>query len=181
MYYSGIGSRETPNDALEIMKWLAFELFEKGYILRSGGAQGADQAFEIGLANAECNKTKIQNAAEIYLPWDNFEEATRTWINPIRKEPQEEAYEIAANFHPAWGRLSFGAKKLHARNVHQIFGYDVTQPYFSEFVICWTKNAKGGGGTGQAIRIAKEFDVPVYDLANEESLLKITDRIIEDG
>lgn len=179
MYYSGIGSRETPDDVLEIMKWLSFELFEKGYTLRSGGAKGADQAFENGLANAECNKTRIQNAAEIYLPWENFEEGTRTWIKAIRKEPQEEAYEIAANFHPSWGRLSFGAKKLHARNVHQVFGYDVTQPYFSEFVICWTKNARGGGGTGQAIRIAKEFDVPVYDLANEESLLKITDRIIE--
>jgi len=180
MYYTGVGSRETPGDAIEIMKWLAFELFEKGYTLRSGGAPGADQAFERGLAESHCDKNKIQNAAEIYLPWPSFEAENRTWIEAIRKEPQKEAYAIAAKFHPSWTRLSQGGKKLHARNVHQIFGFDVTNPYFSEFVICWTKNARGGGGTSQAIRIAREFDVPVYDLADEQALLKITDRMIND-
>ena len=35
----------------------------------------------------------------------------------------------------------------------------------SKFVICWTKNGKGTGGTGQAIRIAKGFGIPVFDLA----------------
>jgi hypothetical protein len=37
-----------------------------------------------------------------------------------------------------------------------------------EFVICWTSNGKDSGGTGQAIRIAKAFDIPVFNLYNKE-------------
>lgn len=32
-------------------------------------------------------------------------------------------------------------------------------------VICWTKEGKRGGGTGQALRIAQHFYIPIFDLA----------------
>jgi len=41
MNYSGIGSRETPDDILELMKAVAYKLAGRGYTLRSGGADGA--------------------------------------------------------------------------------------------------------------------------------------------
>ena len=44
--FVGIGSRETPKELLsEITKFAAI-MASKGWILRSGGAQGADTAFE---------------------------------------------------------------------------------------------------------------------------------------
>ena len=46
MTYAGIGSRATPQAELEAMTEAAKMLSEKGYTLRSGGAKGADTAFE---------------------------------------------------------------------------------------------------------------------------------------
>ena len=34
-----------------------------------------------------------------------------------------------------------------------------------EFIICWTPGGKVTGGTGQAIRIAKDLDIRVFNLA----------------
>jgi len=47
-YYAGIGARSTPQNILDIMTNLAHKLSEKEYILRSGGALGADMAFDEG-------------------------------------------------------------------------------------------------------------------------------------
>jgi len=48
IYYAGIGSRSTPDNVLGIMEKLGIVLAKKGFILRSGGADGADKAFEKG-------------------------------------------------------------------------------------------------------------------------------------
>ena len=42
--YTGIGSRETPEEVLKDMKKLGYILAENGWSLRSGHAPGADQA-----------------------------------------------------------------------------------------------------------------------------------------
>ena len=46
--YTGIGSRNTPKEVLELMKTIGKYLGCLGYELRSGGADGADSAFESG-------------------------------------------------------------------------------------------------------------------------------------
>ena len=48
MYYAGIGSRETPGLMLGAFARIGEFLAKKGYTLRSGGADGADTAFEVG-------------------------------------------------------------------------------------------------------------------------------------
>lgn len=40
-------------------------------------------------------------------------------------------------------------------------GWDLST--LSDFVICYTKGGKGSGGTGQALRIAKVYNVPIFD------------------
>ena len=65
IYYAGIGSRSTPDNVLGIMEKLGIVLAKKGFILRSGGADGADKAFEKGCDLASGQK-------EIYLPWKGF-------------------------------------------------------------------------------------------------------------
>jgi predicted Rossmann fold nucleotide-binding protein DprA/Smf involved in DNA uptake len=51
MYYTGVGSRECPTYILDLMTQYATVLNNKGYILRSGGALGADSAFQSGSTN----------------------------------------------------------------------------------------------------------------------------------
>jgi hypothetical protein len=69
IYFAGIGSRETPIDVLDIMQKLSIVFAKKGWILRSGHAPGADQAFEKG-----CDK--VNGPKEIYIPWKGFEGST---------------------------------------------------------------------------------------------------------
>lgn len=155
-YYTGIGSRETPNEIGLIMVEIAKVMASKGYVLRSGGANGADTAFEMG-----CNHAN--GAKEIYVPWDGF-----NGIYDGISSTGMEAEQIASQFHPAWHRCSQGAKKMHTRNVHQILGMDLDTP--TSGVVCWTPKGSGSGGTGQAIRIARHYGIPVNDLGLEDNL-----------
>jgi hypothetical protein len=148
--YAGIGSRKTPLPVLVAMRAIGKDLAERGWLLRSGGALGADSAFEEGCDVASGSK-------EIFLPWIQFNGHTSVLHNPSL-----EAYRMAKEFHPAWDKLTTGAQKLMARNSHQVFGPDLNNPV--KMLICWTPNGSGEGGTGQAIRIAREFDIPVIDL-----------------
>jgi hypothetical protein len=147
-FYAGIGSRRTPDDVLDLMERIAAQLSEDGWTLRSGHAPGADQAFERGAGGR----------AEIFLPWQTFESGVRT-DGFTYAEPRVAAYEIASEFHPAWNRCSRGARMLHARNVHQILGYNLDLPV--DFVVCWTD---GKGGTEQALRIARHYDISISNL-----------------
>lgn len=157
--YAGIGSRETPDAILEVMKSIGYNLAQKGWGLRSGHAPGADTAFEQGCIAADGLK-------EIYLPWAGFEGAPK--MHPAYSVPPMSPYQmqLAAQFHPAWDKCKDGARKLHARNLNQILGRNVEQPLMTSMVVCWTPGAKATGGTGQAIRMANHFKIPVFDLAD---------------
>ena len=95
----------------------------------------------------------------------------------IQNRPSKEAYRIAERFHPAWERLDPPARALHARNAHQILGRDLSAP--AGVVICWTENgsrdggAAGTGGTGQALRIAAGYGVPVLNIALSEDAERV--------
>ena len=64
-YYTGIGSRNIPDTYFNLIVVIAEYMAKQGYILRSGGADGSDTAFEIG-----CDK--VNGKKEIYLPWKSF-------------------------------------------------------------------------------------------------------------
>ena len=49
--YAGIGSRRTPDDVLRLMSRLAAQLYQRSWVLRTGGADGADDAFLSGLGH----------------------------------------------------------------------------------------------------------------------------------
>jgi len=167
MIYAGIGSRETPEAILLFMERAAANLAAKGYTLRSGAANGADSAFEKG-----CDASKGKK--EIYIPWGGFngrqhDEPTGVYcLSFMPPTVVEAAKAVARNHHPAWDRISFGGRLLHTRNVMQVLGKTLSEPV--DFIICWTEGGKGEGGTGQAIRIANSYNVPVYDLAKLEDM-----------
>ena len=123
-YYTGVGSRKTPEDIQREMTLLASDLSDE-YILRSGGADGADLAFELGVTNG--NK-------EIYLPWNGFNgNQSELYDNPL----DYRAEKLAARFHAGnWKTFKESIKKLHTRNVYQVLGHDLETP--SDFLLCWT-------------------------------------------
>ena len=145
--YAGIGSRETPKEILELMTLAAKAFADKGFTLRSGGAIGADIAFEKG-----CGTNK-----EIFRA----------------KDCTEAAKEMTSKYHPAWGKCNDYARNLHGRNCQILLGRDVTNPEPVKFVLCWTKDGKDTGGTGQAIRIATDMGIPVYNLYHREVVERI--------
>lgn len=153
MIYAGVGSRETPGNTIIKMQRIATYLSkEYDAILRSGGAVGADSAFETG-----CDK--VRGKKEIFY--------AKEYQNKIKpsKEAWEEAERIASKIHPAWERCSEYAKKLHSRNCFQILGADLNSPV--EFVVCYAKEDSNGnpqGGTRTAIMLARECNISVYNL-----------------
>ena len=64
--YTGASSRETLSEVLEEMRVIGESLAWAGFTLRSGGAGGADRAFEEGARRV------FGTRLEIYLPWRRF-------------------------------------------------------------------------------------------------------------
>lgn len=145
-FYAGIGSRETPQDVLTLMSKIAKGLCKKNYVLQSGGAKGADSAFSNAALDVggDCNiftaKSQLPLWTQVFTDF----------------------------FHPAPNRLKDFPRKLMCRNAMQILGRNGDTPV--DFVVCWTKDGKASGGTGQAIRIAEYFGIPVFNLKNEDAL-----------
>lgn len=164
--YAGIGSRDTPEHVLKVMAHLSAYLYTQGWTLRSGGADGADRAFEWGVNSmADLGKTLRDHAKEIYLPWAGFNN------NPSELHPgnipfSDEEISVSASFHPAWDKCSPSARKLHQRNLRQLLGCQAVcgdQVQMSKFVVCWTPNGDLRGGTSQALRIAIACEIPIFN------------------
>lgn len=165
-WYAGVGSRETPPVVAAMMKEQAAKLESLGYVLRSGGADGADLAFESG-----CTRK------EIFLPWEGFNGNP----SPLSYIP-DWCYQIASLYHPGWRHLKQGAQSLMARNVQQVLGQNEYSEN-SRFVLCWTPDGVETtttnltGGTGQAIRIAVSYGIPVINMKNADWLHKLREII----
>lgn len=127
--YAGIGSRETPENTLFMMQLIAGFLDSKGFLLRSGGAKGADTAFETGAV-----------AKTVFY--------AKHWIhNGVRHGPPEKnrniyfesywslAYSITCKYyHSDLTKRPQYVRDLMTRNVFQVLGYDLNT--HSDFVIC---------------------------------------------
>jgi len=202
--YAGVGSRETPADVLQVMTRFARHMESRGYILRSGGAPGADTAFEDGAS---------ESAREIYLPWPAFNGRS----SPFER-PSVAAIKLGMRYHPMLAALpqdwetrdwtqdtAQGRKlseeqrkkfneekrkkirtltKLMGRNCHQVLGRSLDDKV--SFLICWTQDAADGttiptsdksGGTGQAIRIAADHGVRVYNLKDAQVMADVMRKI----
>ncbi|MHA2280124.1 MAG: hypothetical protein ACXAC5_04510 [Promethearchaeota archaeon] len=145
LYYAGIGSRTTPYSICGIMTEIAKILNSEGYILRSGGAEGADTAFKNGAGDA----------------WEVFRP----------KDATPEAIEEASKFHPAWHNCNDYVRRLHGRNAQIILGRDLDKPV--EFTMLWTPGGKTIGGTGLGIRISDHHKITIKNLYDPEILNEI--------
>ncbi len=156
IWYAGIGSRQTPSDALSSMQRAATALAKANIGVRTGGAKGADQAFFDGWKKVG-NKSLI----EVFIPYNGFRGFCYDKKNCFGP-PTKEARLMAKEFHPYWSKLGDRGRDFHARNCYQVMGYNLNNP--ANFILCYTPNGKIIGGTGQALRLAKEFNIPVFNL-----------------
>lgn len=129
----------------------------KGRVLRSGGARGADSAFIYGVQDS-----RVKDSAEIYVASKKDGHKWQSDTNIIISDIPNEAFDMAEKYHPKYYTLSPYVKRLMARNVMQIFGKHLDNPV--DFVVCYTHDGKDSGGTGQAIRIAWDYNIPVFNL-----------------
>lgn len=149
--YAGVGSRTTPPDVLAEMTRVASRLASMGYTLRSGGAQGADLAFEAGAGPMK----------EIF---------------PGSARAGAREHAIAREVHPSPFALDRSRNpgfvwNLMARNTNQVFGRNLDSPV--DFVLCWTpdgaehhgERTRATGGTGQAIEMASRKGIPVINMS----------------
>lgn len=153
-YYAGIGSRETPDETLLSMTNIGRIMEEMGYILRSGAAIGADQAFE---------KLVPKERKEIF----------------VAEDADAASMAIAARHHPNWSACNDYARKLHARNAKIVLGGNLKSPV--SFVVCWTPGGELSGGTAMGIRIARHYAIPVYNLANRDHHFEFWKRLNQEN
>lgn len=150
--YAGIGSTKTPASVGELMTSIAVFLESRGYGLNSGGANGADDFFEKG-SSPEYRK--------IYLPWNGFNgryENGKDYVVP------PDASQFTLKYHPKPSALSSKGKLFMSRNAYQVLGDSLSAETKVDFVVCWTQNGGVMGGTGQAMRIAKDYGIPIFNL-----------------
>ena len=177
MIYCGIGARKTPGNILHAMVQVGKYMYDTGHTLRSGGAQGADRAFEIGadrqfgLHTNEARGEYVPDLKEIYLPVQGFNGSSSPFFTV-----SQEAMDVAALFHPAWDRLSPFSKKLMGRNTYQMLGANLKTK--TDLVFCWTPKGEMVGGTGQALRMAAYYGIPVFNLGSA-SLGTMNERILD--
>lgn len=150
--YSGIGSRKTPQKYLRMFENLADELDKNDYVLRSGGAKGADESFKQNSSNFV-----------IFRPYDYYLGNIRQLYEP---ELLEEADSILAGVLDSDHYTNIKKKsdyvyRLQLRNVFIILGEDLST--FSDFVICYSP---GSGGTQTGIKVAEKYKIPVYNYYN---------------
>lgn len=156
--YAGIGSRETPTIILKGMRNFATYMAEQGHTVSTGGAKGADSAFIDG---AMQGNGSLRN----YLPFPGYN-GYRNNIMPFDRS--KKVMDLAKKYHPAWNRCSPTARLMHARNCNIILGPHLIEPV--AFILCWTLNGLVQGGTGQALRLAKDYMIPVCNLGKAKTV-----------
>ena len=157
MIITGVGARRTPESVCELFKEIGVEARERGWFIRSGHAEGADYAFELG-AKKNCI---------VYLPWATFNKDKPVLGIGRSSQLRDEVLKIVYKLEPYAKDLSDGVKLIKSRNVYQVLGEDLKSP--SDVLICWTEEGIVEGGTGLAIKIAQMHNIPIVNVGNRET------------
>ncbi len=172
-----IGSRDLDDYQTTVCEKLGGYIVQCGHTLHSGNAPGADQAFARG------GNAVDPAAVHLHLPWSNFERQATHPDNVVHSlDDLDEAHlklytYIAKRHHPAFRRLSQGAVKLMVRNSSILLPPPAYLPVGRCLAI--PSDKKGGGGTGQGMRIAVYEGIPLVDLRNcrEPDLFRLCEEI----
>ena len=174
--YTGVGSRETPDDILILMRRIGYVMAMKGISLRTGEAEGADHAFYKGVVDAnDIHGVKFKN--EVFVA---AAPKSHHYVNDVvnifsgdSSFAIQEFRETAIMIRGSWDDLSYFGAMCHIRNVAQVLGGDGKSP--SRGLICWAKPVNPikatdsimryvEGETNTAYCTAILHNIPVYNL-----------------
>ena len=154
--YVGAGMSTTPPDIAEMMEGAAETFAAEGLFLRTGPGQVACEAFMRG--------ARDPSKYAVYIPALTF--GNLSTRDPGIYGPFEGNFDSAINyarkFHPAWHGMVGSVQWLMASASYQVLGPNLDDP--AKFVLCWTPDGIGGDTTGQVLRLARAFDIPIFDL-----------------
>lgn len=153
-FYTGVGSMDTPPAYLKYLSEQAKILKASGYVCRTGDAKGADAAFR-------------EAAEDKHIIFD-------------RSLPQpDKVTALARKVCTGWCYLNPAKRRHYVAGIYQVFGR--LQKSRPKFVLYYSKpnddyatnplpwnNVRGG--TEIAVRIAIEYDIPVFNLYNQREL-----------
>jgi hypothetical protein len=187
--YTGIGSHETPDDILILMRRIGYIMAMKGVALRTGEADGADRAFYKGVVDAnKIHRVKFKN--EVFVA-DSPKEyhCVNDIVNIFSSDlmstaPIQGFRETAVRIRGSWDNLSYFGAMRHIRNVAQVLGVDGNSP--SRGMICWAKPVNPPkmtdtqiryveGETNTAYCTAILHNIPVYNLHDMEDRMYFED------
>lgn len=174
-YYAGIGSRVLPMPIINLIKEIGYKMALKGYILRSGAADGSDSDFEYGCIHA-CGE------ADIFLPWRGFKNRVKgkfkgiNYIDPIQGQMSvSRRLMIDTGIIPHWDKMNETSQKFHSRNVNQVEG-DFDEPDVTVVIFYaptdWATD-EVQGGTRTAVELARKKGIPTYNLYVESEKSRI--------
>lgn len=163
--YTVAAPREMPAEVLEQFAKIARKMDALGYTVRTGGGDGADDIV-------------AQNAAkiELYLPWKKFNGKVG-----VVEKPTEEAQALAKKAHPAYDKVKETVQLLIARASHLVLGTNLRDPV--KFIVCYSedgveeaaKRTAKTGPAGQLITIAKEHNIPIFNLKNGNAMSRLVE------
>lgn len=142
-YYAGIGSRAIDEEYSAAIVSTGYQLAKDGWVIRSGGAKGTDASFELGCDSAKGKKLIL-----------------------LAENATDAAIAMAESFHPAWDKCTPYARLLLGRNCMIILGPELNSPV--EMVVCYAEN-ENKGGTALVLKIAREYGIPVKNIAVPET------------
>lgn len=156
-----VGSREVDGD---MQAWIASTgalLVRNDYVIISGNAEGADQAWQTGGNSVDPARVIVCQ------PWHGYNMQALHPRNHVRQvrgvshSTRVHLAEVAAAVHPRWVSLSRSDRDLHIRNVFLCEG--------SAGILGAPNHKKaGGGGTGMSIRLAKFWKIPFFDVTRTD-------------
>lgn len=168
-YITLIGSRNAPDHILSVAEEIGYQLSQRGWIGRSGGAAGMDSAF--------MHKFNPEQSV-IYRP-DNKQFSGRCVdIHSLPYDIIDQCVSMAESIIPWYEYLDCGSRMLHARNALQVLGDDLKTP--SRVVLYWANETKTGfvsGGTRTAVVIARKHGIPTANLNDDQMILRWTKQL----
>ncbi|QYW06177.1 hypothetical protein KASIA_p133 [Shewanella phage vB_SspS_KASIA] len=183
-YYTGVGSRSVPTDIARLQVKIGTVLAKSGVTLLTGGAIGSDYNFLDGAAKFNQHLTQVWRPSN---PDGKLNAGKMPFGKPhipvyyIEEEDFQKArhYLIDNKILPYFDKMDVYAQWLHARNYYQVFSTYEVAP--SEFVVYYARESNGvvEGGTRTAVGIARNEDIPTYNLFIPSQRVKFMEMIKE--
>lgn len=157
--YVATGNRNPPEHIVEKMIDIAKDLESHGYILRTGGLDGPDDAL-----------FRVIPSRELYLPWKGFSDKdSKLYFNT------KETSILASKYHPAFDTLKPAIQAFLGMNTRMVMGKDLRSA--AMFALVWSEDGaeldrdrtSKTGNIGHVLAIANARRMPVFNIQREDA------------